>query len=69
MAVLERVPLGRISAEAREIHFGRVLLTLLAAVLFGVGWVASKAVLSVAWVCAAVRVGWVEARASKADDG
>lgn len=65
-ALLERVPVDRITAEAREIHPGRALLTVIAAVLYGIGWVAAKTVavvwLAVAWSYAAVKVGWSDAR-------
>ena len=62
MAVLERVPVDRISVEARQVHVGRVLLTVFAALFFAVGWAAGKAVLAVAWCGVAVKVGWQEAR-------
>ena len=62
MAVLERVPVDRISLQAREVHFGRLLLTLFAALFFGIGWVAAKTWLAVAWCGVAVKVGWQEAR-------
>ena len=62
MAVLESVPLERISAEARQVHLGRVLLTVFAALFFAVGWVAAKTFLAVAWCGVAVKVGWQEAR-------
>lgn len=57
--------LDRITAEARRIHLGRLLLTLLAAVLYGAGW-GTRTVLgavwfSVTWCVAAVKVGWIEA--------
>lgn len=68
MAVLDRVPLDKITAEARAISFVRTVLTLLAGILFGVGWVAAKTCQVLwfigAWVFAAVRVGWREARSS-----
>lgn len=68
MAVLDRVPLDKITAEARAINFVRTLLTLIAGVLFTVGWVAAKICKAVwfvaAWTFAAVRVGWREARSS-----
>jgi hypothetical protein len=67
-AVLDWVPVDRITAEARETHPGRALLTLVAAVLFGMGWLAAKAVgvvwLVLAWSFAAVKVGWQDARAA-----
>ncbi|MGH9249675.1 MAG: hypothetical protein ACRD0W_09210, partial [Acidimicrobiales bacterium] len=64
--VLDRVPLERISVEAREVHFARTVATLLAALLYLVGWMAAKAFtalwFAVAWSATAVKVGWVEAR-------
>ena len=63
---LDRVSLERISAEAREVHFGRTLLLLLAGLLYGVGWVAAKVFIllwrAVAWMGVAIKVGWTEAR-------
>jgi len=58
----ERVPLDEITAQARAVHPGRTLLTVIAAVLFGVGWVTAR-VFAVAWLAAmwcgvAVREGW-----------
>jgi hypothetical protein len=65
-AVLERVPVDRITAEARAIHPGRTLLIVIAGVLYGVGWLAARAVavlwLAAAWSLAAVKVGWSDAR-------
>lgn len=66
MTVLDRVPLDRITTEARQIHFGRLLLTLIAGLFFAVGWSVAKlfAVVwfAVAWSAAAVKVGWQEGR-------
>lgn len=65
-AVLERVPVDRIGAEARDIHPGRTLLTIIAGVLYGLGWLAAKTLavlwLAAAWSLAAVKVGWADAR-------
>lgn len=70
MAVLERVPVERITAEAREIKLGRTLLTLLAGLFYVIGWVAAKLVnvvwFAVAWSYAAAKVGWVEGRTAAA---
>ena len=59
------VDIGRINAEARDIQPGRVVLTVLAAVLWGIGWTARKtfvvAWLVLAWSWTAVRLGWQEA--------
>jgi hypothetical protein len=64
---LDRVPLDEINSRARQVQFGRTLLTLLAAALYLLGWLAAKVAgglwLACAWVAVAVRVGWTEARA------
>jgi len=70
--LLERVPLADINAQAREWHPLRFVLTVLAGLLFGLGWVAAKTVAAVvagtwlagAWVSAAVLLGWRSARGS-----
>jgi uncharacterized membrane protein YedE/YeeE len=68
-SVAERVPLDRIEQRARQAHPGRVLLTVIAAVLFGLGWVAFKACavmwLAVAWCASAVIEGWQSAKAGQ----
>lgn len=61
-AVLDRVPVDRISAEAREVRFGRAVLTAIAAVFYVVGWLAAAVWLAVVWCATAVKVGWQEAR-------
>jgi len=63
----------RITADARQINFRhtalaalRALLTAIAAVLYAVGWITFKTLaglwFAAAWVGAAVKVGWQEAR-------
>jgi hypothetical protein len=68
MAVLERVPVDRITERARQVEFTRTVLTVLAGLLYSVGWLTAKALggiwLAVAWSATAVRVGWSEARSS-----
>lgn len=67
MTVLTQVPVEDITARARQVQFGRVLLTIIAAILYGVGWVAAKVLgglwLALAWSVVAIKVGWTEARA------
>lgn len=62
----EQIPLDRITEEARRVRFWRTVLTVLAGLLFGVGWLVAKgfgvAWLAACWSAAAVRVGWQEAR-------
>jgi hypothetical protein len=64
--LLHRVPVDRITAQARTVKFSHVLLTLIAAVLYAVGWAAGKVLgaiwLAIAWSGTAVKVGGVEAR-------
>ena len=68
-SVAERVPLDRIEQRARQAHPGRVLLTVIAAVLFGVGWLACRACavtwLAAAWCASAVIEGWQSAKAGR----
>jgi len=60
--VLDRVPVDEITEQARQVRPGRALLTLIAAVLFGLGWVTSRVFavlwLGFIWSWTAVRVGW-----------
>ena len=69
MTFLDDVLTDRITEQARQVDVGRAVLSVLAAVLFGVGWCAAKAVtglvvvlrgilLAIAWVGVAVREGW-----------
>lgn len=66
-ALLDRVPVDQISEQAREVRFSRTLLTVIAGILFGLGWVVAKAFglawLALAWSATAVKVGWQEGRA------
>lgn len=63
--LLERVDIDRISAEARQVQIGRTLLTLMAAVLYVVGWITAKVLIGIwivaAWTFTAVRLGWQDA--------
>lgn len=64
--LLARVPVEEITRQAREVHPGRVILTLIGGLLFTAGWAAGKllgvAWLAMAWSGTAVQVGWREAR-------
>lgn len=66
MAILDPGLTARISTQAEAIRPGRALLTLFAALFFGVGWLAAKFFaglwMVVAWSAAAVKVGWQEGR-------
>ena len=61
-ALTERIPLDGITAQAEAVKPGRAVLTVVAAVLFGLGWVTAR-VFAVLWLAAmwsgvAVREGW-----------
>lgn len=60
--MLERIDLDRIDAEARQVHLGRVLLTVLGAVFYVIGWVIGAAVTAFVWSYAAAKVGYQDAR-------
>lgn len=60
--LLDADTVDQISREARQVDVGRVLLTLIAAVFYAIGWVAGKALLAVVWCAVAVKVGFNEAR-------
>ena len=63
---LERIPMGRIGEEARMATFGRTILTVIAGLLYGLGWLLAKGLgglwFLAAWMGAAVKVGWNDAR-------
>jgi hypothetical protein len=69
MAVLDRVPVETITAQARQVDVARVVLSLLALIPFLLGWTAGKAFVGLAWVALAVKAGWREARAPRDDGG
>jgi Pyruvate/2-oxoacid:ferredoxin oxidoreductase gamma subunit len=60
--LLDRVPTERIEREARQVHLGRALLTVLVGLFWAVGWLAGKATLAVGFAYAAAKVGYLEAR-------
>lgn len=73
MAVLERVPLDRITVEAKAVRPGRTILLALAGLLYALGWLVAKAFglawLAVAWTGTAVKVGWTDGRKPKLPGG
>lgn len=65
--------LEQVSERAKDVHFGRSVLSLIAAVLFGLGWLAAKAFallrltlsllwLALAWCAVLIKLGWQDAR-------
>jgi hypothetical protein len=68
-AVFERVPLDAITEQARQVRFWRTVLTVIAGVLFGAGWLVAKMWLAAAWSAVAVREGWREGRGTAVSHG
>jgi hypothetical protein len=58
-----------ITRQAREIHPGRTMLSWIAALLFGLGWLTGKTFMVLwligAWTYVAAREGWRTAKASR----
>lgn len=73
VAWMARVPVERITAEAKQARFWRSVLRLLAGALFGLGWLTAKTFavlwLAAVWSATAVRIGWQEARRGAARTG
>jgi hypothetical protein len=70
MVTVDTVTLDGITKQAREIRFGRVLLTVIASLLYGIGWITARAFgvlwLALTWSAVAVKVGWQEGRRKSA---
>jgi hypothetical protein len=78
VTVQRRIRLDAINAGARQVQFGRALLTAIAVslwavgyvahkgiggTLYGIGWFGGKVVWpALVWMALAVKVGWVDAR-------
>lgn len=60
--VLERVPVEKVRAEARDIKFGVTVLTVVTAVFVAIGWLFGVVWAAVAWSFSAVRVGFRQGR-------
>lgn len=69
MAILDAVPLERISEQSREVQIGRRILAVLLGVLYVVGWLAGKGSVALSYAIAAVKVGWQDARAERTGVG
>jgi hypothetical protein len=60
VTVLLRAP-----ADSRPVRSGWLVLTVLAAVFYALGWSAAKVCAAVVWCAAAVKVGWREGRKAR----
>lgn len=68
-SLTERIPLDEITAQARQVRFGRTLLNIIAFTLIMIGKSAGLLWLTVVWSCLAVREGWREVHPPKVSDG
>ncbi len=68
-SALDRLPVDEITAQARQVRFGRTLLNLIAFTLIMVGKSFGLLWLAVVWSCLAVREGWREVHPPKVSDG
>lgn len=70
---LERVPVDRITARARAASFPKVLVAVIAGLLFGLGWLAFKvfavAWFALVWSASAMTEGWSSAKAGQVTRG
>jgi uncharacterized membrane protein YciS (DUF1049 family) len=62
-SIAERVQLDDITERAHQVRFGRMLLTVLAAVFFAIGWTVGRVFFALAWCGVAVKVGFQAGRA------
>jgi hypothetical protein len=65
--LLDRSPVDRISAEARQVDFGRAFLVAVAALFVFIGRAVGVFVNAFAWVFVAVRLGYREVRPPRTD--
>lgn len=59
------VPIARITDAAQQVRVGAALLTLLLAPFYVLGWLAGKGVLALAFLAAAVKIGWNDSRKAR----
>lgn len=64
-----QLPVDEITAQAREVRFGRTLLNLIAFLLIGFGKCLGFVWLAVVWSFLAVRTGWRDVHPPKVNDG
>ena len=64
VTVFDQTLPGRVTASTPDVHVGRLLATVLAALFYALGWVAARTVrvvvFAAAWSFTAVRLGWRE---------
>lgn len=68
VAIISGELAGRVRSETERVDVGRMMLTVLAAALYALGWLAAFSFATLAatarWSVAAVRVGWADGKAA-----
>lgn len=68
MTFLDPTLPARVSTQAQQVEFGRVLAVVLASLLYALGWLCARAVrglwFGLTWTFAALRLGWREGYSS-----
>lgn len=59
------IDVDNITAQAREVKFSRTLLTIIASIFYGIGWIFGAAWLAVVWCAIAIKVGFNEGRKAR----
>ncbi len=62
MSVLASIDLETIDRQSREVNFGRTLLTVVAAILFGIGYMFGVMSRALAWTAVAIKLGYQAGR-------
>ena len=62
------LPLERIETEANKVDGKKLLLLLVIAIPFVLGWLAAKVWLLVCWLIASIKIGWIEGTKPRGSD-
>jgi hypothetical protein len=62
------LPLERIESEADKVDGKKLLLLLVIAIPFSLGWLAAKTWQMICWFIAAIKIGWIEGTKPRGSD-
>lgn len=62
------LPLERIEIEANKVDGKKLLLLLVIAIPFSLGWLAAKIWRLICWVIASIKIGWIEGTKPRGSD-
>lgn len=57
-AILDRIPVDKVTRQAAEVRTGHALLSVIAAFFYGIGWLAGRVVPCLMWCAFAMREGF-----------